>query len=117
MDPGLQWYWGEEPELVEELAEAKAHKEWPFSWPGSVGWKPHVRAVKPLEQTKEHLLIANTMAEKEQMEKEAARFINRRSSRGDWVMHQRTTGKVEDFDRNPRLWLHLRRLDQGTDLC
>lgn len=95
MVPVHQWFRRDEPELVAELAEAKARKEWLFPWLGSAGWKHHVPAVASAKP-KEPLSTTTTMAEKEHME-ETVRFMNEWSSKGYWVMHQRKTEAVENF--------------------
>lgn len=92
MDPGHQWFSRDEPEVQEELAAVKAHKEWSLQCSGSIGWKPQVPVAAPPVQPKEPLPTMTSMAEKEVMEKEAARFMNGKSSRGEWVLQNCTTG-------------------------
>lgn len=86
-------------EKMEKLAVACETKKWPFPWPGSMGWKPHVMIAAPLEEPKLSLPPATIKAEQELMEKETGQFMDGRSNRGDWVMQNRTTGGVENFDR------------------
>lgn len=94
MDLGHTWC--NEPKLLEAMKNKEPLIPWSET---SKREPPLLNAAKLPVQPSTPIPIAVGWREKYQMEREAALFMDGKSWKGDWVLHQRTTGEVETFNR------------------